>query len=325
MKKLFQFFISIRFINRIGRNVLSKFIIFSKWIKHNVALRWVIYGSASFKIAGVRFKLFSNGDDGLATRYMYDHGGERIELYLLSILAPKFQTMLDIGANTGVLSIIPAIVNKKINIHAFEPVKPNFVRLQKNIKLNNLNNITAIKKAVGETNKKLSFEIPADGSISTTVSALKGYIEAYDYGSRRKYIEERVEQITVDDYIDEFGLTDVNFLKIDVELLELQVLKGAKKTIEKHKPLVMCEVVNYEYFISKNDDFKKTISPNNHRLIEDYFKSMNYYFYVISEQGLIRLEDTSILPFYRNVIFSTKLTKNKFISLNDTKTILSLL
>ena len=53
-----------------------------------------------------------------------------------------------------------------------------------------------------------------------------------------------VRQTTVDIEVERLGLDRVDLLKIDVETLELAVLRGATATLRRDKPIVLVEVLN---------------------------------------------------------------------------------
>lgn len=55
---------------------------------------------------------------------------------------------------------------------------------------------------------------------------------------RKKIIEKDVQVKRLDD----FGIADVDFIKIDVEGHELEVLKGGAATIERYRPVLLMEV-----------------------------------------------------------------------------------
>ena len=48
---------------------------------------------------------------------------------------------------------------------------------------------------------------------------------------------------TIDHFIEEEGITNVDFIKIDVEGNEKAVLEGAYVTIKKERPLIYCELL----------------------------------------------------------------------------------
>lgn len=144
---------------------------------------------------------------------------ELFELNLYKKLLNKGDTVLDIGANLGIYSIFGAeAVGKTGSVHAFEPVPENIRYLGHNIKLNNYNNITLVKKAVGDK----------EGSQKIYLSERN--VGTHSMGKRNSHKYINVETTTIDRYVKERNLK-VNFVKMDVEGYEGHVIRGAKKTL----------------------------------------------------------------------------------------------
>jgi len=84
--------------------------------------------------------------------------------------------------------------------------------------------------------------------------------------------------------LDDFGITGVDFIKIDVEGREIEVLKGGAKTVEGSRPIVLIEVKD-DHLQSVNAWF---LARNfRHYSLEEVFnlkwKNANY-LYVPAEQ-----------------------------------------
>lgn len=79
-------------------------------------------------------------------------------------------TIIDIGAMGGLYSIISSrIVGNKGKVISAEPNPDNLRFLQKNIELNNLHNITLVKKAIGEKNSKVTLYYDKESTELTSV------------------------------------------------------------------------------------------------------------------------------------------------------------
>jgi FkbM family methyltransferase len=131
----------------------------------------------------------------------------------------------DVGAHVGIFSIKAASEVRRGVVIAVEPEPRNYALLQYNIKLNNLESIIiAINKACGNYHGKTTLYL-AQNSRSYSINRpwFKTTIE--------------VEVNTLDDIMKSLELEEVNFLKIDVEGSELEVLKGARETIKQSKNL----------------------------------------------------------------------------------------
>lgn len=128
--------------------------------------------------------------------------------------------VIDVGANVGVFSVYAATLAPKGKIYAFEPVAVNFNRLKKNIELNALTNVTLEMIGISDSKKQATI-----------------YLERNNTGGHSLYKEkyENIKTIRGTDLIDLISLRDVfdkykiercDFLKIDCEGSEFDVLKG---------------------------------------------------------------------------------------------------
>lgn len=136
--------------------------------------------------------------------------------------------ILDIGANIGNHSVYWAMVRKARKIHAFEPTTDVFEILCKNIELNSLQDIVKPHNfALGLQEGKVSIKERPAGNLGGT--SLK-----YDEGG--ELIVKSLDGIQAE--FDE----KIDFVKIDVEGFESQVLLGAKEFLAQHKPIIMIEI-----------------------------------------------------------------------------------
>ena len=126
----------------------------------------------------------------------------------------------DIGAHTGLYSMLACSVGFEVISVEANPDISKVIKINK--KLNNFENIQIINKAVGKTQGKVFLEglDPRQGS----------RVISYKENSRL-VCQPVIEQVTLDDLSEEFGFPTI--IKIDIEGLEVDALKGAKKIIEK--------------------------------------------------------------------------------------------
>ena len=138
--------------------------------------------------------------------------------------------VVEIGSHIGTLTIILSKIAKKV--YAFEPLKQSFDILNKNILLNNCENVISNQKGVGEKIGKTKIGFISEGNCGATI--LKG-------GSVDKYWDNKTD-IDVDLVtLDSLKLDRLDYLKIDVEGYEENVIKGGLKTIKKFKPVIVME------------------------------------------------------------------------------------
>lgn len=174
--------------------------------------------------------------------------------------------VMDIGANIGFHTLYFAeLCGPEGLVFAFEPIQFNYAALSDNLSLNNFNQIRTINAALGNENREMEIHIdPAvtnpgaynlltEGDKNTTITCLKG-----------------------DDYLESLALKKINFIKIDVEGYEYEVLKGLKQTILCFRPVIIFEY-DRNYQLKMNTDA---------RLIFDFLSELNYNFYCVDGYGI---------------------------------------
>lgn len=145
---------------------------------------------------------------------------------------------LDVGANIGWFSFSVAKAIPSSKVITFEPQRIIYNCICGTIAINCIENIYAHNAAVGKELgsvqlPELNYSIPSNfGGVEFSEKNNKEKI-----GQPYKYNNHSVPLVT----IDSLNLDKVDFIKIDVEGMEFDVLEGAKNTIEKHKPLLCLE------------------------------------------------------------------------------------
>lgn len=145
--------------------------------------------------------------------------------------------ILDIGANIGYNTLMFSDYGP---VHTFEPVYYNII--DANIKSNKLNNEVFLHPyALSNVNTESMIHVPQRGCQSKT-KVNYGGTSLHDYSELYGSIPMNVKCVRLDDVYK--GKPSV--IKIDVEGHELQVLEGARETIQKHMPTILIEIHDYE-------------------------------------------------------------------------------
>jgi len=151
-------------------------------------------------------------------------------------------TIIDIGAHIGYYSLLFAkCVGPSGRVFAFEPLPGNFALLQKNLQLNNLQNVHALNQAVFSRTQEITITAPDD-------QPNPGSGSMNNETGERHYL---VEAISVDDFCEKYTVRP-DILKMDVEGSERDVLIGAKETIGRYRPVLLIELHHFDGNLAGN-------------------------------------------------------------------------
>ena len=198
---------------------------------------------------------------------------------------------IDGGANIGAHTIAWGIEMTYFGeVLAFEPQERIYYALCGNIAINNCFNVRALHAALGNPQ-------PADSTQNATIEVpLLNYTQNSSFGSlelrqcdNNEFIGQHIDYTRTQKVplisIDSLGLSRIDYIKIDCEGMELEVLNGAIQSIKRTKPILQIEIIKsnpqeiidllkpfgYEIFpfginllmIHKDDHCLKHISQNN--------------------------------------------------------------
>ena len=166
---------------------------------------------------------------------------EKDENWIWNLLAEKSKIIFDIGANTGIYSVMTKTINPNATVYAFEPSRNTFEKLVKNVKINKID-VSCNQIAISNSNKEtICFDVPDEHQKSASLSPekLKNWT-----GYTGEIIEYKVVCSSLDKYIENNNITSIDLMKIDVEMHEAEVLKGFKKYLGQFKPFMMIEVLS---------------------------------------------------------------------------------
>jgi len=225
------------------------------------------------------FMLNLNNDDGVALKYLYRDYYENTSLSLWYDISKQDGALLDVGAHTGIYTIISNLANSKNNTISLEPYYMNYARLVSNLKLNNIDATNAIMCALSDECKQTKLQINTNhlyhtsgGRVSDAGNTPINTIELDSLKVNKKVIG----------------------IKIDTEGHEHKVLKGGYNTIKNYLPDIILEI-NKESFLQ----------------CFDMLKSLSYNAYYIDEEN----NKLSILE-NSNINFDSTEGMNAFFSIN---------
>lgn len=169
--------------------------------------------------------------------------------------------IFDLGANLGAYTIPTALLIEKNNghIYAFEPQKTIYYQLCGNIFLNRLQNVTALNKAVGQEAGVVEIPVPDYHKMDNVgaFSMVEQYRKNEGVQSAMSSENDFVQLVKLDDIL--FN-DKTRFLKIDVEGLEIDVLRGAIGFLEHNNfPPFSFEAWNQPWFTEKRNELLRFI------------------------------------------------------------------
>lgn len=143
-----------------------------------------------------------------------------------SIFGKKNPTIFDVGANEGnYTKLLMKIFKSSSTIHAFEPSKKTFKILSKNFSGNK--NIVLNDFGLGKKNEKVT--LYSFGKYSGLSSIFDRKLEHKNFKGKTSQI---VRIKTLDRYCQEKKIKKIDFLKLDVEGNEINVLKGSERMLK---------------------------------------------------------------------------------------------
>ena len=236
---------------------------------------------------GRKFKLNSYNHKG----YWY-HGKKREEetVSIFQKWIAKDYFVLEIGGHIGYFTTFYAsLVGENGKVTVFEPSNINLNYLRTNIDFlpSKLSKIVSVEqKGAGDIDGELDFYIdPISGQNNSFVKDFDGFKTSRELSADKNVetIIQKVPVTTLDGYFSNKS-SFPDFVKIDVEGFEWNVIRGFMKTIEKSKPSIMIEIqsnakeiiayfksIEYQIFNDKLEEIQS---------IEDYYKrkSANIFF-----------------------------------------------
>jgi len=238
------------------------------------------------------------------------------EMKILRLIINSDDIVFDIGANIGEFTFFLSTIVTDGVIYSIEPQAKPF-RMLCTVSTN-MKAVTPINKGFSSSTGDATLFIPiVEGSISPTEASLDSKFNDYTGYERRakskKSLHETIQLTTLDHFCETNLIDRIDFLKVDVEGHELEVLKGGGIIcIPKYRPIIFMEIFPYVYpdhfenvckFLSINDYNGFVITKSEDRVEPlNEFNLKNSpgfnYFFVPKEKSsdfLFRIESKSML------------------------------
>lgn len=205
--------------------------------RNNVAQHFYFNGEFVTLFQGKRIRIVNyNSPNETSLFWQGTFEQEDISLKVWAEFCKDAAVILDIGANSGIFSLIAKSVNPHAQLYSFEPITRIYDRLVKNCHLNDFN-VKCENFAVSNRNSDgVIYDIPVDHHYLASIDPL----ELTSWGEG--LIEQRVQLKTILSYREENRLMRIDLVKIDVEGHEVEVIEGFGSLIKEMAPKIIVEI-----------------------------------------------------------------------------------
>ncbi|MDO9373193.1 MAG: FkbM family methyltransferase [Ferruginibacter sp.] len=212
------------------------------------------------------------------------NGWEKYSMRTWSRLCSSADVIFDIGANTGLYSLVAKTQNAGADVHAFEPFGAIHKKLQHNADLNDYN-IKCNRLAVSDyTGDAVIYTADPEFAYSVTVNQNL-------WATEGEAIKLDIKTVTLKDYIEGNNIRHIDLMKIDVETHEPEVMAGFGEYFRRFKPVLLIEILNNEvadrlgpYFPSDEFDFYNIDERVGIKKVGSLSKSDYYNFLVVPRE-----------------------------------------
>jgi FkbM family methyltransferase len=215
--------------------------------------------------------------------YLNNDGGWKI--HLLRKFVPDGGTFVDVGANTGQTFVEWKLSGISGNYFGFEPNYEAAAIVSDIIKLNKYDDSFVAPFGLSDSNSVKKLFLRKGKSHDSEATIVRDLRPGTDYD---------VQLIPVyrfDDVVNDLDMSQINFIKIDVEGAENYVLSGMQRSIDLHNPTILCEVLFADNKASW-DEYNSSIDS-----IENFIKTIDYKMYeVIKSDNKVSLNNIVRIP-----------------------------
>lgn len=157
------------------------------------------------------------------------------EPHLQRIISARLRqgmVVFDVGAHVGFFTLmLSRAVGQHGHVFAFEPIPTTYATLRRNLELNSVENVSALNIGLSNEEREVIFREPRG---TPSMASYVWHSESTDV------IEHRVFAMCVD-YHKELTARSIDFIKIDVEGAEGDVLMGMRQLITRDRPVIFTE------------------------------------------------------------------------------------
>ena len=200
--------------------------IYSSYITEPIIKRWIKQSELMVYVHDPRRGLLRPVLEGQRLKWTLKENLSVDATHWLDVIEPlltKQDIVFDVGTNIG--TIANWLANRTKHVHGFEPHPENIEMTRDQVKLRKTKNITLSQLALSKK----------PGTLQLHVKSFHGHHSLGDTAASPTVEKIDVEVETVDRYCSTHGIDRIDFLKIDVEGFEDDVLDGATSMLKDHR------------------------------------------------------------------------------------------
>lgn len=248
------------------------------------------HGSSRARLPSGRIiHLVSQGDDGIANQVFWRGwtADEPEALPLFFALARRASVVFDVGAHVGLYSIVASHANAAAHIYAFEPLERTRDRMLANLARNSTTNVELLPYALGDTVGSATLYcahrgIPMSSSLSREFMART---------IATPLIPETVPINTIDEFCRSREIGNIDLIKLDIEGLEPDAMRGMSGLLEHTRPDIFCEAL---YGSGTDGALARLIAPLGYRI------------FALNPAGIEEQATLTVAAHRRNYLFSMR-------------------
>ncbi len=188
---------------------------------------------------GIKYELDLN--ERLDSQIYYYGCFEPDTVAIINKYVKEGMTAFDIGANSGCHTLrLAKLVGKEGKVIAFEPIAWAWQKLERNLSLNGFTNV--ILERVALSNEGRDNQVVHFCASWPLNAASPDNLRPTDGG---RWMEDVVDLITMDSYVQNHGINRIDFIKLDVDGYEYKVIQGGINSIKKFRPVMIIEFGKY--------------------------------------------------------------------------------
>jgi len=210
-------------------------------------------------------------------------------VHILNEMIVPGMVFFDIGAHIGQYTLLASqLVGPNGTVHSFEADPRTFDILKKNVEMNHLGNVIINNVAIADKKGFVDLFLSTPENIG-----MNSIISPQNYSGEVI----NICAISIDEYVKERGINNIDIIKADIEGAELLMLKGCRRLLsENNKPILILEINKMQL-----DKYE-----NGFKDICNILISNGYYLYKINSENIKNVSNKFINDQFFNILATTE-------------------